>query len=441
MHLRTGGLYMRLAVYGTGYLGATHAACMAELGHEVIGVEIDPSKLSKLRAGELPFFEPSLTELLQHQLESGRLHFTDSYKETANWADAHFICVGTPQKKGEFGADTSYVTAVVETLAPLLTNDTLIIGKSTVPVGTAARLAEVARELAPGITVELCWNPEFLREGHAVEDTLHPDRLVVGVDGLGRAEAITRQIYASIIDVGVPFLVTNLPTAELVKVSANAFLATKISFINAIADVCEAADADVEAVADAIGHDPRIGRQFLNAGLGFGGGCLPKDIRAFMARAGELGAGSALTFLREVDTINMRRRTRMVELARSVCKSFIGTRVAILGAAFKPESDDVRDSPALNVAGQIQLQGAAVTVFDPEAMDNSRRLFPTLDYATTALEACRGADVILVLTEWAEFTALTPQAVGAVTTGRNIIDGRQCLDRAVWERAGWNYQR
>lgn len=432
---------MRLAVYGTGYLGATHAACMAKLGHEVIGVEIASSKLGKLRAGELPFFEPKLTEVLREQLANGRLQFTDSYAVTANWADAHFICVGTPQKKGEFGADISYVTAVVETLAPLLTDDALIIGKSTVPVGTAAYLASVARALAPHLEIELCWNPEFLREGHAVEDTLHPDRLVVGVEVDGRAQEVTREIYKPIIDSGVPFLVMNLPTAELVKVSANAFLATKISFINAIADVCEAAGADVEAVADAIGHDPRIGRQFLNAGLGFGGGCLPKDIRAFMARAGELGAGNALTFLREVDTINMRRRTRMVELARQACHSFIGTRVAILGTAFKPESDDVRDSPALNVAGQIQLQGAAVTVYDPQAMDNSRRLFPTLGYATTALEACHRADVVLVLTEWNEFTALTPQAVGAVTKGRVIIDGRQCLDRSVWERAGWQFLR
>lgn len=432
---------MRLAVYGTGYLGATHVACMAELGHEVIGVEIDISKLAKLRAGELPFFEPKLTELLQKQIASGRAHFTDSYAEAAGWAEAHFICVGTPQRKGEFGADVSHVTAVVQTLAPMLTYESLVIGKSTVPVGTAAQLADLARKLAPNASVEVCWNPEFLREGHAVDDTLHPDRLVVGVQSNGRAERVLREIYRSIIDSGVPFLVTDLPSAELVKVSANAFLATKISFINAVAEVCEAAGADVEAVADAIGLDPRIGRQFLNAGLGFGGGCLPKDIRAFMARAGELGAGSALAFLREVDAINMRRRTRMVELARAACQSLLGARVAILGAAFKPESDDVRDSPALNVAGQIQLQGAAVTVYDPQAMDNSRRLFPTLDYATSALEACRGADVILVLTEWSEFTALTPDAIGSVTKGRKIIDGRQCLDRAVWERAGWQFIR
>lgn len=432
---------MRMAVYGTGYLGATHAACMAELGHDVLGVEIDTSKLAKLRAGELPFFEPELTELLQLQLASGRLRFTESYDEAAAWANTHFICVGTPQKKGEFGADVSHVASVVETLAPRLTADALLIGKSTVPVGTAITLAERARMLAPKVRVELCWNPEFLREGHAVKDTLRPDRLVVGVEPLGRAEQITREIYRPLLDDGIPFLVTDLATAELVKVSANAFLATKISFINAIADVCDAAGADVEFLADAIGHDPRIGRQFLNAGLGFGGGCLPKDIRAFMARAGELGAGSALTFLREVDAINMRRRTRVVELTRQACHSLLGTRVAVLGTAFKPESDDVRDSPALNVAGQIQLQGAAVTVYDPKAMENSRRLFPTLDYATSALEACRNADVILVLTEWDEFTRLTPEVLGAVTKGRVIIDGRQCLERAVWVGAGWRFLR
>jgi UDPglucose 6-dehydrogenase len=433
---------VRIAVYGTGYLGATHATCMAELGHHVIGVENDMAKLAKLRSGELPFFEPKLTELLQRQLASGRLEFTESYAEAANWdADAHFICVGTPQKKGEFGADISYVTAVVETLVPLLANDSLVIGKSTVPVGTARFLADLARELAPDVAVEMCWNPEFLREGHAVDDTLRPDRLVIGVEPNGRAEQVTRQIYSQLIDVGTPFLVTDLPTAELVKVSANAFLATKISFINAIAEVCEAAGADVQAVANAIGYDPRIGPQFLNAGLGFGGGCLPKDIRAFMARAGELGAGSALAFLREVDGINMRRRTRMVELARQACSSFLGARIAILGAAFKPESDDVRDSPALNVAGQIQLQGAAVTVYDPQAIENSRRIFPTLDYATSALEACRDADVILVLTEWKEFTTLNPQELAGVAKGRIIIDGRQCLDRAIWEHAGWKFMR
>lgn len=432
---------MRIAVYGMGYLGVTHAACMAELGHEVLGVEIDPGKLIKLGAGEVPFYEPHLADLVHRHLETGRLAFTDSYADAAVWGPVHFVTVGTPQKKGEFGADISHVTAVVEELAPLLASDAFIIGKSTVPVGTATHLAQLAKGRVPNIELELCWNPEFLREGHAVNDTLKPDRVVVGVTPGGRAEEITREIYAPLIDDEIPFIVTDLATAELVKVSANAFLATKISFINAIAEVCEMVGADVSAVADAIGHDPRIGRRFLNAGLGFGGGCLPKDIRAFMARAGELGADRALTFLREVDAINMRRRTRMVELTRDACHGLLGARIAILGAAFKPESDDVRDSPALNVAGQIQLQGAAVTVYDPQAIENSRRLFPTLDYATSALSACRRADAILVLTEWDEFIALQPGEVEVVTRGRTIIDGRQCLDRELWESAGWRYLR
>ena len=345
---------MRCTVFGTGYLGATHAAGMAELGHEVVGVDIDPGKVAKLSGGDIPFYEPGLAKVLRDNLAAGRLQFTTDYDLAADFADIHFLGVGTPQKKGEYGADLRHVHAVIDDLVPRLTRPSVIVGKSTVPVGTAAGLATRARTLAgAGVPIEVAWNPEFLREGFAIHDTLHPDRIVVGVeDGSTRAEAALRELYARLLDDGAPLIVTDLQTAELVKVSANAFLATKISFINAISEVCEAADADVRVLADALGHDPRIGRQFLNAGLGFGGGCLPKDIRAFMARAGELGANQALTFLREVDSINMRRRTRMVELAATACGgSLLGANVAVLGAAFKPESDDVRDSPALNVAG------------------------------------------------------------------------------------------
>ncbi|MFI5431588.1 UDP-glucose dehydrogenase family protein [Rhodococcus baikonurensis] len=433
----------RIAVFGTGYLGATHAACMAELGHEVLGVDVDAAKLEKLAAGEVPFYEPGLREVLRRNIDRGRLKFTSSYEEAAEFADVFFLGVGTPQKKGEFAADMIYVDAVIETLAPLLTKASVIFGKSTVPVGTAERLGKRARELAPsGDAVEVAWNPEFLREGFAVQDTLHPDRLVLGVDRNrhGRAESVAREVYADLVDEGIPFLVTDLATAELVKASANAFLATKISFINAISEVCEAAGADVTVLADAIGYDVRIGRRFLNAGIGFGGGCLPKDIRAFMARAGELGADQALTFLREVDNINMRRRTRMVELAREACGSLLGARVAILGAAFKPDSDDVRDSPALNVAGQIQLQGAAVNVYDPKAMDNSRALFPTLTYSANALEACEGADVVLVLTEWPQFLKLQPSDLDSVVRKKVIVDGRNCLSPDDWRGAGWTYR-
>ena len=431
---------MRCTVFGTGYLGATHAAGMAELGHEVLGVDIDPGKIAKLSAGEIPFYEPDLAEILRDNLAAGRLRFTTDYDQAADFADVHFLGVGTPQKKGEYGADLRHVHSVIDELVPRLRRTSVIVGKSTVPVGTAGELAQRARRLAGAdVDVEIAWNPEFLREGLAVHDTLHPDRIVVGVqpDSI-HAEAALRELYGSLINDGVPFLLTDLQTAELVKVSANAFLATKISFINAISEVCEAVGADVQVLADALGHDPRIGRRFLNAGLGFGGGCLPKDIRAFMARAGELGANQALTFLREVDSINMRRRTRMVELATAACGgSLLGANIAVLGAAFKPESDYVRDSPAINVAGLLQLNGATVNVYDPKAMENSQRLFPTLNYSTSVPEACDRADAVLVLTEWREFLDLDPAALAETVRSRVVVDGRNCLDVARWSAAGW----
>ncbi|MGS2807353.1 UDP-glucose dehydrogenase family protein [Nocardia sp. MW-W600-9] len=434
---------MRCTVFGTGYLGATHAACMAELGHDVVGVDVDPGKVAKLADGVVPFYEPGLDEVLQRNLAAGRLRFTTDYEDAAAHADVHFLGVGTPQKKGEYGADLKYVHAVVDTLAPMLERPAMIVGKSTVPVGTAAALGERARAAA-NVDVEVAWNPEFLREGFAVQDTLRPDRLVLGIDHARERSAWVeqriRELYADLIAAEIPFLLTDLATAELVKVSANAFLATKISFINAVSEVCEATGADVTMLADALGYDARIGRRFLNAGLGFGGGCLPKDIRAFMARSGELGADHAVAFLREVDNINMRRRTKVVDMAARACGgSLLGANVAVLGAAFKPESDDVRDSPALNVAGMIQLHGAVVTVYDPKAVENSRRVFPTLNYATSVAEACDRADVVLVLTEWNEFTALTPADLDPVVRSRSIIDGRNCLDRATWRDAGWVY--
>ncbi|MGV9269884.1 UDP-glucose dehydrogenase family protein [Kitasatospora sp. NPDC003701] len=437
---------LRISVIGTGYLGATHAAAMAEFGFEVLGLDIDPEKIATLTAGRVPMYEPGLSELLLkhvagHEGSTGRLRFTTSVQEAAEFGDVHFVCVNTPQRKGEFAADMSYVDAAIDGLAPYLTRPVLVVGKSTVPVGSANRLAERLAALAPvGEGAELAWNPEFLREGFAVQDTLRPDRIVVGSRS-ERAERVLREVYAEPIAAGVPFVVTDFATAELVKAAANSFLATKISFINAMSEVCEAAGADVTMLADALGHDERIGRKFLNAGLGFGGGCLPKDIRAFMARAGELGADQALTFLREVDSINMRRRSRMVDLAREQCGGgFLGRRVAVLGAAFKPNSDDIRDSPALNVAAQIQLQGAQVTVYDPKAMDNARKMFPGLAYAESPLEAAEGAHVVLHLTEWREFRDLDPAELGAVVAERRLLDGRNALDAAAWRAAGWTYR-
>ncbi|MDQ1713189.1 MAG: UDPglucose 6-dehydrogenase [Frankiaceae bacterium] len=432
----------RLTVFGTGYLGATHAVCMAELGYDVLGVDVDAAKVATLAGGEVPFYEPGLEPLLRKNVDAGRLRFTTSYAEAAAFGDVHFVCVGTPQKAGEYAADMTFVDSVVTGLAPHLTRECVVVGKSTVPVGTAARLAaRLAAEAPAGAGVELAWNPEFLREGFAVEDTLRPDRLVFGVRDGGRAERVLREVFAPLIEVGTPVVVTDLPTAELVKVSANAFLATKISFINAMAEVCEVAHADVKKLSEALSYDTRIGGRFLHAGLGFGGGCLPKDIRAFMARAGELGVDQALSFLREVDAINQRRRARMVDLARElVGGSFHEMRIAVLGAAFKPNSDDIRDSPSLDVSSTIHRSGGTVTVYDPAAMDNARRLHPELRYADSAVEAATGADVVLHLTEWREFRDMDPAAISGVVRERRIVDGRNALDPARWRDAGWTYR-
>jgi len=432
---------MRISVIGCGYLGAVHAACMAKLGHDVVGIDVDEHKISELSAAKAPFYEPGLEDLLQEVQATGRLTFTTDMAAAAG-NSVHFICVGTPQKKGENGADMTYVDAATLALLPHIAPGNVVIGKSTVPVGTAARLAGLVSGQEP--SAHLVWNPEFLREGHAVADTLSPDRFVYGVkDGSEDhpAVAVLDEVYEGSLAGGTPRLVTDHPTAELVKAAANSFLATKISFINAMAEVCEATGADVTRLADAIGMDDRIGRKFLNAGIGFGGGCLPKDIRAFMARAGELGADQALTFLREVDAINMRRRTRVVELTRELCGGMLlGKRITVLGAAFKPESDDVRDSPALSIAAQLQLQGAVVTVTDPKALSNAARRFPELHYEADAEKAVLRADALLLLTEWQQYRALDPYELASLVASPRILDGRNVLDAAKWRAAGWSYR-
>jgi UDPglucose 6-dehydrogenase len=431
----------RLTVLGTGYLGITHAACMAAAGFEVLGVDIAAEKVARLTAGQTPIFEPGLDDLLRAGLTSGRLAFTTSYERAAEFGDVHFVCVGTPQRRDGHGADLSQIDACIDALAPSLTRPCLIVGKSTVPVGTATALAEQVAKLAPvGEAAEVCWNPEFLREGHGVHDTLHPDRIVIGV-GSARAEQVLRTVYRPQIEAGIEIFVTDLATAELAKVAANAFLATKISFINAVAEVCDAAGADVTVLAKILGADPRIGHSFLRPGLGFGGGCLPKDVRAFLATAAELGAGDALAFLREVDAINLGRRTSMVNLACEVAGgSVAGKSVCVLGAAFKPGSDDVRDSPALDVAQILHGLGAGVTVHDPRAIENARRIHPELNYADSVLTAAAGADLVLLLTEWPEYAAIDPAELGAVTNARRVIDGRYSLDPAAWRAAGWQYR-
>jgi UDPglucose 6-dehydrogenase len=431
----------RLTVIGTGYLGATHAICMAVLGYEVLGIDVDQRKVDALASGIVPFFEPGLTEKLREALDSGRLEFSTDFDRAAEFGDVHFICVGTPQAPGSDAADMRYVESAFSELAKRIDRKALLVGKSTVPIGTASRLTELVHELSPlGDELEVAWNPEFLREGFAVDDTLHPDRLVFGVSSEWALQQLSAA-FQPILDSRVPLVTTDLATSELVKVAANSFLATKISFINAMAEVCEATGADVNLLATALSHDSRIGGRFLKPGLGFGGGCLPKDIRAFAYRAEELGVGQAVAFLREVDGINNRRRLRTVDLIREMVGGDLrGKRVGALGAAFKPNSDDVRDAPALDVARMLYLEGAIVTVYDPEANKNAHRAYPDLNYASSMVGAVVDADVVALLTEWQEFTDVSPEDLGALVRHRRLVDGRHALDADAYVAAGWEYR-
>ena len=428
-----------LSVIGTGYLGLTHAACMASLGHNVIAFDIDKNKLESLAKGHVPFHEPGLEPILIEQIATGRLKFTDSMKDVADQADVHFVCVGTPQSAYSEAADLTQVRSAIESLAEHITRPTLVVGKSTVPVGTAQWVADtLVANSSVGNDAHLVWNPEFLREGFAVKDTLHPDRIVLGVAHQSDVKTL-EDVYAAPLAEGTPLVVTDYPTAELVKVAANAFLATKISFINAFADLCDVAGANVTVLADAIGHDTRIGRRFLNAGVGFGGGCLPKDIRALQARAGELGVADRFDFLRAVDQINLSRRSQVVDLTQELLGgSFEGKKIAVLGAAFKPDSDDIRDSPALSIAGILDERGANVVVHDPEALANVRVRYPHLGTADDVSEALNGADIVLHLTEWKQYRELDPAQIKALVKSAIVLDGRNVLDLTTWQDAGWH---
>jgi UDPglucose 6-dehydrogenase len=450
----SGAARPRLAFLGTGYLGATYAICFAELGYEVLGFDVDEAKIAKLQGGQVPFHEPGLDELLRSNLASGRLRFVTSYAEVADFADVHFICVGTPQRGDGMGADLSYVETSVSNLTRHLKRRALIVGKSTVPVGTADWIEHlVAKHTDPALQIEVAWSPEFLQEGFAVEDVLRPNRIVVGVKSKW-ANAMLYAAHKGVFDLAatedreVPLVVTDFATAELVKVAANAFLATKISFINAMAEICEVAGGDVTQLARSIGYDPRIGNRFLQAGVGFGGGCLPKDIRAFQARAQELGAGEALRFLHEVDLVNIRRRGKVLQLAAELLSrkagpagpNLSGTRIAVLGAAFKPNSDDVRDSPSLAIAASLAKAGADVRIYDPQGMANAKEAQPTLMFERSMADAVTDAELVCVLTEWAEFRNADPNALGELAARKLVIDGRNCLDSTLWARAGWQYR-
>ena len=430
-------MVLKLSVIGTGYLGATHAACMASLGFEVIGFDTESSKVDLLSKGKVPFYEPDLEDLLAEQIRSKRLTFTSKVEDLSD-ADVHFICVGTPQVKNGNAADLTYVNSALESIAKYVKPGGLVVGKSTVPVGTATKLRNRLLELNPN--ADLAWNPEFLREGFAVEDTLRPNRLVIGVV-TDSAENILKEVYAVNLKENTPWVRADLPTAELVKVAANSFLATKISFINAMAEVCEASGGDVTVLAKAIGYDPRIGSRFLQAGIGFGGGCLPKDIRAFMARAEELGASQAVEFLKEIDAINLRARQRIIELVRKdLSDDLVGKKVAVLGAAFKPDSDDVRDSPALDISAQIQVAGAHVTVHDPKAISNAQKRFPGLTFAEDINSTLKDAEIVLHLTEWKIYREIDPAQIKKLVKSAIMIDGRNALDRDLWRAAGWKFR-
>jgi UDPglucose 6-dehydrogenase len=449
----SGAAKPRLTFLGTGYLGATYAICFAELGYEVLGVDIDADKIAKLSGGDVPFHEPGLDELLRQNLASGRLRFGTSYEQAAQFGDVHFICVGTPQRDDGLSANLSYVEQAVTGLASALPRKALIVGKSTVPAGTAEWVQQlVGKHAAPELGVEIAWAPEFLQEGHAVEDVLRPSRLVLAYQSAwagGLLYAAHKGVFelAATEDREVPVVTCDFATAELVKVAANSFLATKISFINAMSEVCEVAGADVTLLARAIGHDPRIGQRYLQAGVGFGGGCLPKDIRAFQARAQELGAGESLRFLHEVELINLRRRTRVLKLAAQLLDrpfgpagpDLSGVRIAVLGATFKPNTDDVRDAPALAVTTLLHKAGADVHVYDPQGMDNARAALPEVSYEPTMAAAVADAALVCVLTEWTEFRNADPTALGHLAAAKVVIDGRNCLDPALWTAAGWDY--
>jgi UDPglucose 6-dehydrogenase len=437
---------MRVTAIGIGYLGLTHAVCMADLGHQVLAIDVDEEKVAKAARGESPFFEPGLEPLLRKNLDTGRLRFTTSFAEIGEFGEVHFLCVGTPQKPGETAADLSYVYGAIDSLAPYLSGEALIVGKSTVPVGTARDLLLRVRAQAPaGEEVSVLWNPEFLREGYAVQDSLTPDRFVFGVtsDEAGaKADATIRAVYATPLSSGIPGITMDLETAELVKVAANSFLATKISFINAMAEMCEVAGADVIALADAIGIDERIGRRFLSPGLGFGGGCLPKDIRAFRTTAAVMGVDSVVSLLSTVDAINLGRRERVTAMTReAVGGSLAGKKVAVLGLAFKPNSDDIRDSPSLDICKRLAAEGAVVSVHDPVAMPNAARGYPGFRYADSVHEAAEQAQVVLHLTEWSDYRAIDPAAVAEVVAQKVLIDARSALDAEAWHAAGWSVYR
>ena len=430
---------MRIAMIGGGYVGLVSGACFAEFGSEVSVVETDPEKLNALRRGELPIYEPGLKTLVAENMAAERLRFLDDLKAALDGVEAVFIAVGTPTRRGDGHADLTYVYTAAEQVARALTGYAVIVTKSTVPVGTGRRIAEIIRHVRPDLDFDVVSNPEFLREGSAIGDFMRPDRVVIGAES-DRAREVMRRIYRPLYLIEAPIVFTGIEAAELTKYAANAFLAMKVTFINEIADLCEKVGADVHDVARGIGLDGRIGRKFLHPGPGFGGSCFPKDTLALVRIAQDHGA--PLRLVETVASVNDARKAGMAARIIAACGGSVrGRTIAVLGLTFKPETDDMRDAPSLPIVSRLIEDGAKIRAFDPEGMEQARLLLPPgITYCEDALDAAQGADALVLITEWNEFRALAPERLAEVMRGRIIVDLRNVYEPEAMRAAGFRYQ-
>lgn len=429
---------MRIAMTGGGYVGLVSGACFAEFGTEVVLVEVDQSRLAALRDGRIPIYEPGLNKLVADNVAAGRLRFTDDLPAALQGAEAVFIAVGTPTRRGDGHADLTYVYAAAEQVARALTHHTVIVTKSTVPVGTGRRIAEIVRATRPDLDVDVASNPEFLREGSAIPDFMRPDRVVIGAES-ERARDVLRRLYRPLYLIEAPIVFTGIETAELTKYAANAFLAMKVTFINEMADLCERVGADVHDVARGIGLDGRIGRKFLHPGPGYGGSCFPKDTLALVRTAQDYGAPSRL--VEATVAVNEARKSSMAVRVVAACGGSVRNKtIAVLGLTFKPETDDMRDAPSLAIVSRLAGDGATIRAFDPEGMAQAKPLLPEgVVYCRDALDAARDADALVLITEWNQFRAIAPERLAAAMRGRVLVDLRNVYDPAAMRASGFDY--
>jgi UDPglucose 6-dehydrogenase len=429
---------MRIAMIGAGYVGLVSGACFAHFGHDVICVDKEAARIARLRKGEMPIYEPGLDKLVADNVQAGRLSFGERLDDAVGNADAVFIAVGTPTRRGDGHADLSYVYAAAAEIADAIVGYTVVITKSTVPVGTGREVARIIRETRPAAEFDVCSNPEFLREGAAIEDFMKPDRVVIGVESQ-RARDVMAAVYRPLNLIQTPMVFTNIETAEVTKYAGNAFLATKITFINEIADLCEKVGADVHDVARGIGLDGRIGRKFLHPGPGFGGSCFPKDTLALAYTAREVNAPQ--TIVEQVIEVNNSRKKRMARKIIEFCGGSVsGLTVGVLGLTFKADTDDMRDAPSLDIVPALQAAGARIVAFDPEGMAEAGRMMPGIAFAKTAYEAASGADVLVVITEWHEFRGLDPRRLKEAMRKPRVVDLRNIFNPEEMRGLGFAYE-